>query len=163
GARAGRLYAVEPDGFLRELAYDTTGPTKLRDQRLPPGAGVIGRAVAERRPVATLNLLTDPAITLPPEIVAQIPPNAHLACLGAAATRLYTVDAMSGDLVERALRSTHPQRVAELQRMPAGAGIMGWAIRERQTVCTSDVMTDQSIWYPPRLREMGAAIPNPYL
>ena len=94
-ATAARLYTAEPGGGVLELAYDTSGPTRLRDVRLPAGAGVIGRAIRERRSVWTSDMLADSSVWFPHEIIQQIPADAHLACLS---VPFIVKDAVTGGL-----------------------------------------------------------------
>lgn len=67
------LRLLQPDGSL--LAVARAGPTSehsLSAQHLPPGIGVVGRAIAEDRPVWTRNVLDDPRIVLTDPLRDQI-------------------------------------------------------------------------------------------
>jgi K+-sensing histidine kinase KdpD len=65
GARSAVLRLLEPDGSLRCVA--TAGqmlPDFPTEYRLPPGVGLVGRAVAERRAVWSPDVLTEPNVVL---------------------------------------------------------------------------------------------------
>jgi PAS domain S-box-containing protein len=68
--------------------------------------------------------------------------------LGAAVAVLYAVDAASGDLVAIARAGPFAPRLGDEYRLGPGAGLVGQAIRERQTVVTSDLLRDDRLWYP---------------
>jgi GAF domain-containing protein len=74
GAQSSTLYRLEPEsGDLRLLASSgNRGPSGDGHALLPRGTGITGLAVAERRPVVTTNVLSDPRITLTPEARARI-------------------------------------------------------------------------------------------
>jgi len=72
--------------------------------------------------------------------------------LGAAVARLYTIEPQSGDLVEAAVQVTQAFGGAGLARIPPGAGVIGWAIRERRSIATPDGMDDPNVWLPPAAR-----------
>jgi PAS domain S-box-containing protein len=67
-AQHAALYRIEPatgDLVLLALAGDV-GPGIAPGLVLPAGAGVVGLAVKERRPVTTANVLATPRVSLPP-------------------------------------------------------------------------------------------------
>ena len=71
GADGGVLYLLEPDGTTLRLARDTgitgaRGRRWARGLRLPVGRGMVGRAVAERRPQMTGDYAVDAAIAHSP-------------------------------------------------------------------------------------------------
>src|SRR6266536_6060398 len=67
GAETAALFQLEaPDGLLcctHAAGLDAPGMTSLPPLRI--GDGVVGRAVAEGRPIWTADILNDPAIYLP--------------------------------------------------------------------------------------------------
>jgi GAF domain-containing protein/ActR/RegA family two-component response regulator len=84
GAQSSTLYRLEPDsGDLRLLTSSgNRGPSRAGHELLPRGTGITGLAVAERGPVVTANVLTDPRITFTAEArerVEQAPYRAALA------------------------------------------------------------------------------------
>ncbi|MBI2162455.1 MAG: GAF domain-containing protein, partial [Candidatus Rokubacteria bacterium] len=71
GAQASLVYCLDPEsGDL--VTCSRSGDTLETGTAFPQGAGVIGLAVSERRPIATPNPLTDARITLTPELRARI-------------------------------------------------------------------------------------------
>src|SRR6185436_8475995 len=74
GSRTSGLYRL--DAATGEMVSVATsgdiGPGHGRRIVFPPGIGVAALAARERRPVITANLLTDPRITLTPEVRARI-------------------------------------------------------------------------------------------
>ncbi|MBI4562510.1 MAG: GAF domain-containing protein, partial [Candidatus Rokubacteria bacterium] len=73
-ARASILFRLEPaSGNLVALALGGEVEPRLSENIvLPKGIGVAGLAVQERRPVATPDVLSDPRITVTPEVRARI-------------------------------------------------------------------------------------------
>ncbi|MBI2219326.1 MAG: GAF domain-containing protein [Candidatus Rokubacteria bacterium] len=70
--RSAAVYRYDADGSLHALdAYGVDGPM-MKGAVLAPGEGVAGRAVLERRPCTTRDVLTDPAIARSPGFVALI-------------------------------------------------------------------------------------------
>ena len=68
-ARSAGLRLLEPDGSLRAIvwgdpAHAHAGPGHV----LPPGHGISGRVIAEGRPVASTDVVTDPSIVLSPDM-----------------------------------------------------------------------------------------------
>ena len=62
-ARAAFISLVEPDGFLCCVALAGNPLNEFqRAYRSPPGVGMAGRAVAERRPVWTSDVLNEPGL-----------------------------------------------------------------------------------------------------
>ena len=62
-ARAAFISLVEPDGFLRCVALAGNPLNEFqRAYRSAPGVGMAGRAVAERRPVWTSDVLSEPGL-----------------------------------------------------------------------------------------------------
>jgi GAF domain-containing protein/signal transduction histidine kinase len=68
------LYRVrEEDGAIVAVAFGgRAGAHRPVGGILPPGAGVVGRAIAGRQPVATRNILDDPEVFLPDELRAAL-------------------------------------------------------------------------------------------
>lgn len=70
GARDAAIFRLEPEsGTLVSLAF--AGLHGERDEAplvMPPGCGLVGRAVLEGRLLTTRAVLADPAITYPPEV-----------------------------------------------------------------------------------------------
>ncbi|MBI4594648.1 MAG: GAF domain-containing protein [Candidatus Rokubacteria bacterium] len=74
------LYRVEPDtGDLALVAG--VGSAVDWNRRLARGTATVGRAVRERQPVVTADVLSDPAITLAPEARARIERSGYRAVL----------------------------------------------------------------------------------
>jgi GAF domain-containing protein/ActR/RegA family two-component response regulator len=73
-ARASILFRLEPaSGNLVALALGGEVEPRLSESIvLPKGIGVAGLVVQERRPVATPDILSDPRITITPEVRARI-------------------------------------------------------------------------------------------
>ncbi len=68
------LYRIDP-GSGDLVALSTSGEVDSDwhpGVALPRGTGISGRAVAERRPVVSLDVLTDPAIEIPPRLRARV-------------------------------------------------------------------------------------------
>lgn len=65
--RRAALYQLDAASgdLIRVATAGEVGPEKWLGQRLPAGAGIAGRAVAERLPIWSVDLLADPRITLP--------------------------------------------------------------------------------------------------
>ena len=60
---------VEPDGFLRCVALAGSPLNEFQwTYRSPPGVGMLGRAVVERRPVWTSDVLSEPGLEIPDEL-----------------------------------------------------------------------------------------------
>jgi K+-sensing histidine kinase KdpD len=65
GAQSAVLRLLEPDGSLRCVATAGQMPHDFPpEHRLPPGVGLAGRAVAERRAVWSADVLTEPNVVL---------------------------------------------------------------------------------------------------
>ena len=73
-ARFALLYRLDPDsGASRVLAVSGgMGGVLGRLEVLPPGVGLVGLTVRERKLLVTPNVLTDARITFPPELRARI-------------------------------------------------------------------------------------------
>jgi signal transduction histidine kinase len=65
---------------------------------------------------------------------------------------LYAAEPGSDDLVAVARAGPAAARLGDDYRMPAGAGLVGLAVRERRPVVTADLHADPRIWYPPEER-----------
>jgi signal transduction histidine kinase/HPt (histidine-containing phosphotransfer) domain-containing protein/putative methionine-R-sulfoxide reductase with GAF domain/ActR/RegA family two-component response regulator len=91
------LYRLQPDsGVLVLLAVSgNLGPDDNRQMVLPCGAGTVGLAVREGRPVVTPNLLSDPRIVLPPAARSRIEQAGYRAVL---AIPLFIKDEVIGAL-----------------------------------------------------------------
>ncbi len=71
GAETSQVCRLEPEsGDL--IGCSQSGDALEKNVVVPAGTGVMGIAVRERRPIITPNLLTDPRITLTPELRARI-------------------------------------------------------------------------------------------
>jgi PAS domain S-box-containing protein len=84
GGQGASLFLLEPpSGDLRAIVLSSDSPElRRRPLTLPQGISVAGLAVRARQPMASPNLLTDPRLTLTPELRAQLeqlPPCAVLA------------------------------------------------------------------------------------
>jgi signal transduction histidine kinase/ActR/RegA family two-component response regulator len=80
GGEMAVLYRADPrTGDLHLLAG--VGPRVDWNRVLARGTATVGRAVAERRPVATADLLDDPRVTLEPEARARIERSGYRAVL----------------------------------------------------------------------------------
>ena len=67
---------------------------------------------------------------------------------------LYAVESESGDLVAMARAGPFAPRLGNDYRLRQGAGLVGLAIRERQSVVTTDVLQDARLWYSEEEREL---------
>ena len=68
GARASVLWLLQPDGRLACVALAGTWLEQFKPgDVLPPGVGLVGRAVRERRAVWTSDLVNEPAVVLTDE------------------------------------------------------------------------------------------------
>ena len=73
GARSSGLRLLQPDGSLRSVARsDHAGAHSDPGDVLPPGMGISRRAVTERRPVRTRNVLTEPGVILPEKVRQRV-------------------------------------------------------------------------------------------
>ncbi|HET8575952.1 MAG TPA: GAF domain-containing protein [Methylomirabilota bacterium] len=73
GARSSGLRLLQPDGSLQSVARsDHAGAHSDPGDVLPPGMGISRRAVTERRPVRTRNVLTEPGVSLPEELRQRV-------------------------------------------------------------------------------------------
>jgi two-component system, sensor histidine kinase len=78
------LYAVEESGTLRCLAVAGAGrPVFGPGTVLASGAGVVGLAVDNQRPVVTFDLLSDPRLTIPDDLHRAITAVGHRAACAA--------------------------------------------------------------------------------
>ncbi|PYN81036.1 MAG: hypothetical protein DMD97_02835 [Candidatus Rokuibacteriota bacterium] len=85
GASGAALYSLEPETQnLVSLAFSgDIGPGFAeRAAVIPTGFGVAGRAVRERRPVGTPDVLADPGVALTPELRSYVEQAAFRALLG---------------------------------------------------------------------------------
>ncbi len=62
---------LEVDGSMVAMAVAGENPVVAPGHRMPPGSGVVGLAVTERRMVVTGSVLTDPRIGLPSPVREQ--------------------------------------------------------------------------------------------
>ncbi len=100
GARASAILRVEPvfgDLLAIAVAGEAT-PGVARGLIVPAGTGVASRAVRERRPVVTQDLLGDPSLTISPALRGAFEESAHRAAL---AVPLLGRDGATGALVVR--------------------------------------------------------------
>jgi GAF domain-containing protein len=73
GANSSALYLLEADGSARALAWGGQGGSHFdRNQRFPPGAGVIGRALISGAPVWTKDILDDDVLPVPADMRRRI-------------------------------------------------------------------------------------------
>ena len=79
GGQESGLFLIEAEsGDLVSLALSgDIGPAAGPSLTLPAGTGASGLAIRERRPVTTTDILTDPRITLLPELRARIEGSPH--------------------------------------------------------------------------------------
>ena len=85
GTSGAVLYRLEPETQnLVSLAFSgDVGPGFTeRAAVVPPGFGVVGRAVRERQPVVTPDVLADPGVALTPELRSYVEQAAFRAVLG---------------------------------------------------------------------------------
>jgi len=85
GTSGAALYRVEPETQnLVTLAFAGVSEPSFRQRAatLPPGVGVVGRAVRERRPVWTPDILADPNFTLTPDLQTHFAQSEIRALLG---------------------------------------------------------------------------------
>jgi GAF domain-containing protein len=72
-ANSSALYLLEPDGSARALAWGGQGLSHFeRNQRFPPGAGVIGRALISGAPVWSKDILEDSVLPVPVDMRRRI-------------------------------------------------------------------------------------------
>ena len=82
-ARAAGVFLLEPeDGALRALATYGADADIMRDLVFKAGEGAVGRSVAERRIVATADILADPAIQLSAWVRERIRASGYRAVAG---------------------------------------------------------------------------------
>ncbi|PYM31909.1 MAG: hypothetical protein DME15_15775 [Candidatus Rokuibacteriota bacterium] len=98
GAAASAILRVEPvfGGLLAVAVAGEATPGVVPGLTLPAGIGVAGRAVHERRPVLTSDLLDDPSVTALPAFGGALEASAHRAAL---AVPLLGRDGATGALV----------------------------------------------------------------
>jgi PAS domain S-box-containing protein len=82
-ADAAQVYRAEPHSAGLVMLAFSGEPSELRaaDALFPPGVGVMGLAVGERRPVSTPNYLNDPRVAYTPELRARVATSSYLAVL----------------------------------------------------------------------------------
>ncbi len=72
-ANSSALYLLEADGSARALAWGGQGLSHFeRNQRFPPGAGVIGRALISGAPVWSKDILEDAVLPVPADMRRRI-------------------------------------------------------------------------------------------
>src|SRR5256712_8331001 len=82
-ARAAGVFLLEPeDGTLRALATHGVDADTMGELIFKPSEGAVGRAVAERRIVATTDILADPAIQLSAWVRERIRASGYRAVVG---------------------------------------------------------------------------------
>ena len=76
GTQAATLCQLQPEtGALAALATAIAGEPEVRTMQpwiFPPGTGLVGLAVHERKPMVTADILTDPRVVLTPELRTRI-------------------------------------------------------------------------------------------
>jgi GAF domain-containing protein len=83
GARGGAVYRYEAgDDTLRSIVVQSVGGPPWSQMVLRPGEGIAGRALSERRIIASADVLNDPAVTLTPELRAELKRLGHRAVIG---------------------------------------------------------------------------------
>jgi two-component system, NarL family, sensor histidine kinase UhpB len=69
GSESAAVYRLEEEtGDLIALAVSGPRTPVVRGSRVPRGMGTIGRAVRDRGPIMSVDLLADPAVVLSPEL-----------------------------------------------------------------------------------------------
>ena len=122
-ARSAAVFRYDPDdGTLREIAAAGVDREAVRGLVLPPGVGLTGRAVAERRTITTPDLLEDPALTLPPAVRERLA--AHQS-RGAVAVPLLTPERVIGALAlgVEAGREFSPEELQGLEALADHAAL----------------------------------------
>ena len=73
GVHSSALFRLDPETDAL-VSLHVAGPPDLFGGRIvfPRGTGLVGMAVADRRPVATADVLADPRVRFPDELAAQI-------------------------------------------------------------------------------------------
>ncbi|OGL18183.1 MAG: hypothetical protein A3F92_02420 [Candidatus Rokubacteria bacterium RIFCSPLOWO2_12_FULL_71_22] len=124
GAQSAALYRVEPEsGDLIGLAGSGDAGIAFRSGIvMPRGAGMVGLAVRERRPVFTEDILADPRVRLPAEVRARIEPAPYRAVL---AVPLVTTERAIGALsvADGAGRVFGPEDVRLVEAFAAQAAV----------------------------------------
>jgi GAF domain-containing protein/CheY-like chemotaxis protein/anti-sigma regulatory factor (Ser/Thr protein kinase) len=73
GANSSALYRMEPDGTAVALAWGGQGASHFEpNQRFPPGAGVIGRALTTGEAAWSRDILEDALLPVPPDMRRRI-------------------------------------------------------------------------------------------
>src|SRR5438552_852035 len=134
-AQSSVVRLLQPDGSLAALALG--GRTRAYFQPghvLPPGVGVLGRAVAEGRAIATADALADAATRVSDDLRANFQHSGERATgLFKASGALWTLDE-DRTLIPRAWTG---QDLAG-ERLAPGEGFAGLAIGERRGLITND-------------------------
>ncbi|HEX3177560.1 MAG TPA: GAF domain-containing protein [Methylomirabilota bacterium] len=89
---------------------------------------------------------------LDPDVVAQRITDSVRALLGVGTSVFYRVDAESLDCTVVAVSGALAKGLEPGTTLPAGAGTVGLAVRERKPVSTSDMLTDPRVQLPRELR-----------
>jgi PAS domain S-box-containing protein len=81
-AQSSVVRLLQPDGALACVAIAGKWLENFKPgYRLPPGVGLVGRAVAERRPLWTSDILNEPSVVLPPDFKRGLAGAGHRAIL----------------------------------------------------------------------------------
>ena len=117
-----RLRLLEPDGSMRLIAWSGGSPDQTGVRALPANVGVAGRAVAERRPIWTSDVLQDPSFVLNEEARDVAATSGSSAILG---VPLWSRGEIIGALTigDRAGRRFLPDEVALLEAFGHQAAI----------------------------------------
>jgi PAS domain S-box-containing protein len=129
GARASVLWLLQPDGRLACVALAGTWLDQFKPgDVLPPGVGLVGRAVRERRAVWTSDLVNEPAVVLTDEFRRSVASAGHHAV---AAVPLQVngtiIGAMSTAHVEE--RTFSETEMALLQAFADQAALAMWNVQ----------------------------------
>ncbi|MGH7391826.1 MAG: GAF domain-containing protein [Candidatus Rokuibacteriota bacterium] len=97
GARSAALYGVEAESgaLVADTVSRDVGATFYWTRRLPPGHGLVGLAIAERRPAVAADVLTDPRLRYGDDARAAVAAATHRS--------LVAVPLLAGDRVLGAL------------------------------------------------------------
>jgi PAS domain S-box-containing protein len=164
GAEESTLRALRLGGYLHDLGKIVVpdrillkpGPLdreELERMKIHPVVGadlVQGVAATAATALNDINrLLTE---SLDPDEVSRRMVAAVRTLLGTQYAALHRVEPTTEDLVTVAA-SAPPESATEwIPRIPAGVGLIGLAVRERQVATTSDLLSDVRLAYPPDIR-----------
>jgi len=143
----------EADGRIvgaSTIARDITIAKRLERER----AEALHREQADRLEAEALARISrELTQSLDLSTVGQRIVDSMIGVLGGAVAVLYAVDSESGDLMAMARSGPLAARLAAEHRVRRDAGLVGVAVRERQTVVSEDLLQDGRIWYPAEERD----------